>query len=184
MFLSEAFYSDKAIGTQIKSPVQLLLSLLEYVELKPKQHATMQRVLQALGQRLFYAPNVKGWPGNRAWINTNTLVLRYNIAAYLIYGLIDDNGRRIWRKIDKNIGPTPLKLNKYLQEFNGSSAGDLVSGLTQRALGRALDQSQRKIMIDLLGGDATAIINLKVADPNKLRALVHMVMSMAEYQLC
>ena len=29
-----------------------------------------------MGQNLMAPPNVKGWPGGEAWINTNTLLAR------------------------------------------------------------------------------------------------------------
>src|SRR5690606_3146116 len=32
-----------------------------------------------LGPDLFYPPKVKGWDGNRAWINANSLLIRYNL---------------------------------------------------------------------------------------------------------
>lgn len=109
MFRSRAFYSDKAMWTQIKSPVQLLLSNLSHLDIEPGQ-LPMNFVLQALrrmGQDLFYPPSVKGWDGGEAWINTNTLMNRYNLAAYLL----DRNGpnRRRRGNPPRREAPTPLE---------------------------------------------------------------------------
>lgn len=83
LFLSEAFYSERAMGTQIKSPAQLLVRLCEDLNAEQPPYALMSRACAALGQDLFYPPNVKGWDGNRAWINANVLLIRYNLPAAL-----------------------------------------------------------------------------------------------------
>ena len=41
---------------------------------------------QQLGQVLFMPPNVAGWDWGQAWINTNTLLTRYNLAGFLTKG--------------------------------------------------------------------------------------------------
>jgi hypothetical protein len=46
--------------------------------------------LREVGQALFYPPNVKGWDGGRAWVNSSTLVGRAN----LVYQLIRDEKTR------------------------------------------------------------------------------------------
>src|SRR5205085_4689370 len=67
---SKAFYSPAAIGTQIKSPIQLVLGTIRLLELQmPPQRALMGALTQ-MGQLPFAPPNVRGWPGGRMWINT------------------------------------------------------------------------------------------------------------------
>ena len=44
--------------------------------------------LGAMGQHLFAPPNVKGWPGGPAWLNTSTLLERDNFAAALAMGTL------------------------------------------------------------------------------------------------
>lgn len=84
MFLSQAFYSDKAMGTQIKSPAQFLVQLTDDLMLETPPLTAMAQVGAQLGQNLFYPPNVKGWDGNRAWINANTLLIRYGVPRRLL----------------------------------------------------------------------------------------------------
>lgn len=94
MFLSRAFYSDKAVGTQIKSPAQLVANLLVQLDAPLEERPPIaQLAMRAMGQSLFSPPNVKGWDGGRAWINTNTLLVRYNFASYLVSGVVPDFGR-------------------------------------------------------------------------------------------
>jgi uncharacterized protein (DUF1800 family) len=86
IFLSEEFYGTKALNGQIKSPVQFVVMMMDQLQHRPERRMLLNLALRGLGQDLFQPPNVKGWPGNRAWINTNTLMLRYNIPAYLVLG--------------------------------------------------------------------------------------------------
>ena len=39
-----------------------------------------------MGQQLFSPPNVKGWPGGQAWLNTSTVLARVNFAQALVMG--------------------------------------------------------------------------------------------------
>ncbi len=63
-------------GTLVKAPVELLVGTVrqfgfQYSDAVPFSWAAMQ-----LGQELFNPPNVKGWPGGEAWINSATLLAR------------------------------------------------------------------------------------------------------------
>ena len=83
LFLSEAFYSPQVMGTQIKSPAHLVVKLTHDLSLGSVPPPAMAQATATLGQNIFLPPNVKGWDGNRAWINANTLLLRYNLPATL-----------------------------------------------------------------------------------------------------
>ncbi|MEM6883480.1 MAG: DUF1800 domain-containing protein [Verrucomicrobiota bacterium] len=86
MFLSQQFYSKKAVRTQIKSPVMWLASLSRVLDLDPFPTRIGTRVLDQLGQELLNPPSVKGWDGGRAWVSTTTLIMRNNLAHLLING--------------------------------------------------------------------------------------------------
>jgi len=86
MFVAQDFYAPHAYSSQIKSPVQLVLSTyrkLGVTELPgvPDFHAATE----ALGQKLLYPPNVAGWEGGRSWITPATLVERGNFAKQVLF---------------------------------------------------------------------------------------------------
>jgi uncharacterized protein (DUF1800 family) len=83
LFHSEEFYSASAVGSQVKSPAQYVVQLAEDLGIEDPPYAAMAKATATLGQNLFYPPNVKGWEGNRAWINANSLLLRYNLPPKL-----------------------------------------------------------------------------------------------------
>ncbi len=84
LFMSDAFYSEKAVRTQIKSPVLWLAGSCIALDIELPSMRFSAAALQALGQVLFLPPNVKGWDGGYAWITTSTLTQRYNLAGTLI----------------------------------------------------------------------------------------------------
>jgi uncharacterized protein (DUF1800 family) len=86
ILLSAEFYAPANRRTQIKSPVQFLVGSRHALGLEHLPPPLELGILQQLGQSLFRPPNVAGWDGGRAWINTNTLLARYNIAGFLIKG--------------------------------------------------------------------------------------------------
>jgi len=103
LFLSEAFYAEKAVGTQIKSPVQFVARLVHDLDMPYPPYASMARASAQLGQDLFYPPNVKGWDGGRAWINANTLLTRYNLSATLASA----NGQKEMMQMKKGMEAMP-----------------------------------------------------------------------------
>lgn len=83
LFLSRAFYAPRVVRNQIKSPIQFLVQLLRQLELPEPPEGFPLQGQQQLGQVLFMPPNVAGWNWGRAWINTNTLLARYNLTQQL-----------------------------------------------------------------------------------------------------
>jgi hypothetical protein len=78
-----------------------------------RQFGTPVRQLNALagacdlmGQDLFQPPNVKGWDGGRAWINTSTMFVRQNVAVYLLTGKRPD--MYDWELDETRFDATPL----------------------------------------------------------------------------
>ncbi len=94
LFLSPAFYSRRAMGSRVKSPVELVVGLFRQLGMSPDGHYGLPLHAARLGQSLFDPPNVKGWPGGRAWITTSHLLNRYNICGALV-GLPQDTLRSI-----------------------------------------------------------------------------------------
>jgi uncharacterized protein (DUF1800 family) len=92
VLLSRAFYSPDAMGTRIKSPVELIVGMIDLLGLQydPLVEHYLLFAMGRMGQNLFHAPNVKGWPGGRHWINSGTLLTRYNTSAFVVQGVVAD----------------------------------------------------------------------------------------------
>jgi uncharacterized protein (DUF1800 family) len=84
ILLSEEFHAPPIVRRQIKSPVQWLVQSCKILDTPLPPPATCDRILSRLGQTLFAPPSVKGWDEGTAWINSSTLLLRYNTAETLL----------------------------------------------------------------------------------------------------
>ncbi|MEK7468638.1 MAG: DUF1800 domain-containing protein [Planctomycetota bacterium] len=190
MFLSEAFYSPRSVGNQVKSPVQLVLGLLDGLDvpLALESGRFARLILTGLGQDLFHPPNVKGWPGNRAWIDTNTLLLRCNAAGILVNGLDPEDmaggegegARR--RGLPRRIR-SPFEAMKWAgrRMAGAKTAEEAADRVTEILLGRRPTAEQRTVLARALGAGTGQAWK---ANEDGVRAVVHLVTSMAEYQLC
>jgi len=76
LLLCDAFWTAGNRGTLVKSPVELVVGTLRQLELAPPQPVVFAVASAGMGQNLFSPPNVKGWPGGQAWINSSTLLAR------------------------------------------------------------------------------------------------------------
>jgi len=79
IFTSDWFYDEKNIGAKIKSPVELLVGIQRMLPMQLENDETLMVLQRILGQLLFYPPNVAGWPGGKAWIDSSSLMMRMRI---------------------------------------------------------------------------------------------------------
>ena len=76
MLSSDAFYAMDNRAALIKSPVEFVVGTLKTFEIETANLRPFVLSAALLGQNVFAPPNVKGWPGGEAWINTATLLGR------------------------------------------------------------------------------------------------------------
>ncbi|MCY2984643.1 MAG: DUF1800 domain-containing protein [Planctomycetota bacterium] len=89
---SRLMLSGWSIGRKVRSPVELAVGWMRTLKCSTNLGFLSDR-LKTIGQAVLYPPNVKGWEGGRAWINSSTLVGRAN----LIYELIQNETTRFDR---------------------------------------------------------------------------------------
>ncbi len=76
LLTSDAFYAPDNRGVLVKSPVDLVVGALRQFSLAPETGLPFALAAAGMGQTLLAPPNVKGWPGGDAWINSQTLLAR------------------------------------------------------------------------------------------------------------
>lgn len=86
VFTANWFYDAVNIGAKIKSPVDLFVGINKTIPLKFKDPQAIIRIQRILGQLLLYPPNVAGWKGDKAWIDSNTILLRLRLPSILLSG--------------------------------------------------------------------------------------------------
>lgn len=175
IFTSDVFYSDRVIGTQIKSPIQLAVSAIRALKIENPNIAPLTGLLRQMGQDILNPPNVKGWDGGPLWINTTTLLARYNFARFILNegALIDAESARA--------RAFPPRLDHLFAGVR--TADEAVDRLSRTLLGEPLTGEKRSVLISLLN-------NGKPFDPTasdattKLRSLSYLMASTPNFQLC
>ncbi|HEY7329354.1 MAG TPA: DUF1800 domain-containing protein [Gemmataceae bacterium] len=211
---SRHFFSEYAFHQRIKSPVEFVLGAVRSVyreygaKEKRQQPLTQQdlvRHIDAMGQVLFSPPNVKGWRGAQAWLNTATMLARDNFAQLLAMGTLWNNGRLPGgddiedeavahevpaptkpaappRPSDRPEEPAPAQAfdsARVVHEERASTAKDIVRVLLDLYLpgGVRPDAEARLIAFVAEGNPKGAALNRRV------RETVHALLTMPEYQL-
>ena len=80
---SNVFFSSRAYRALPKSPIELAIGTLRYLgatDVPPNLIYALAR----MGQEPLNPPSVKGWDGGPAWINTSTLLARFNFVNALV----------------------------------------------------------------------------------------------------
>ena len=76
IFLSKAFWHQERQGTLTRSPVDFVIGTVRAFDIDYGSPQPLAATLNQLGQNLFAPPDVKGWRGGQAWINSSTLLAR------------------------------------------------------------------------------------------------------------
>jgi uncharacterized protein (DUF1800 family) len=86
MLASDAFWSPDNRASLIKSPLELVVGTLRTFEIRPFTLRPAVLASAVLGQNPMSPPNVKGWPGGDAWINSSTLLGRKQLMERIFRG--------------------------------------------------------------------------------------------------
>ena len=88
---SRHFFSAHAYRQKVKSPIDYVVGVMRMFGQNIVSPYALINTLELLGQQLFAPPNVKGWEGGRAWLNTATVLARHNFAQSVANGMGDLN---------------------------------------------------------------------------------------------
>ncbi|MDB5308998.1 MAG: hypothetical protein JWO38_3200 [Gemmataceae bacterium] len=188
MLASRHFYSDHAFRRRIKSPVEYVLGAVRavyrrYAETDPEYRPLPQQVLvprvTAMGQSLFAPPNVKGWPGGRAWLNTSTMLERANFAAALATGTLWTVPPSATDTAADAAPPRALDPARLPAEERATRPEDIADALLDLYVpGGVRPDARAKLVAFLAAGNPAG-----AALDGRVREAVHAVLAMPEYQL-
>ncbi|GAC1523772.1 MAG: hypothetical protein NVS2B3_19350 [Vulcanimicrobiaceae bacterium] len=83
IFRSNVFYSTRAYRAIPKSPIEFALGTLRFTDVRAVPADTVAW-LARMGQEPLAPPSVKGWDGGPAWVNTATLLARFNFVNRIV----------------------------------------------------------------------------------------------------
>jgi uncharacterized protein (DUF1800 family) len=182
IFMSEWFYAPQNVGNKIKSPIALLAGMQRQLGMRFSNERAPLFIQKILGQVLLYPPNVAGWKGGKAWIDSSTLLFRLQLPQ-LIYKA---SAVGISAKEEEDVNKADLveNLRKIEATFNWS--------ILEQQLGTAKDtaalyQNMANYMLQTqsptIKRHLTALTD-KPLSSMLIRELAIALASMPEYQIC
>ena len=144
---------------------------------------------RALGQVLFYPPNVAGWPGGKSWIDSSSLMLRLRIPQILTANDV----MNIMPKGDDDV------MMGQMMEAAGKKMRDAVKGGTAvidwPAVNKIFEKVQREKLLENIADTvlqtksqvSNAILDKYINTENRenyIKSAVVNLMATPEYQLC
>lgn len=89
LLTSEHFFATGTMGAHVKSPLEHVFAFHTEmgVEAAPELQDMIRAVTYVTDQRLFFPPNVAGWPGHHAWLTSSTLPTRWLYTEAVLGGL-------------------------------------------------------------------------------------------------
>lgn len=93
LFKSEHFFDDKNIGVKVKSPYQLIIGLLSEFNADSSFELAenIYWVATSIGQSLLNPPDVAGWQGNRTWVDSSTMAIRWTLVDNYSWHLFNNH---------------------------------------------------------------------------------------------
>ena len=192
IFTSTWFYDEKNIAVKIKSPIELLVGIRKTIPMELENPEIQLLFQKALGQVLFYPPNVAGWPGGKNWIDSSSLMIRLQLPRlfkddeeFTLSTKTDDDQqmgmRELYKKqMEKSMGnryKIKAKINwqEYIANYNNVKREDLLAQLKQNIL-----QPSPQSLKD-------SIIENNIDQTNReafIKTTTIALMSTPEYQMC
>jgi uncharacterized protein (DUF1800 family) len=189
IYTSDWFYDEKNIGNKIKSPIELLAGIRRLLPMQLENNQSQLLFQRALGQVLFYPPNVAGWPGGKNWIDSSSLMLRLRIPQILSANDAVD----IMPKSDDDV-----QMGQMMQAA-AKKLKDAVKGGTANidwaSVNKIFEKVQREKLLENIGASvlqtkgkvSTGVLDKYVNSENRgnfIKSAVINLMTTPEYQLC
>ncbi len=189
MFLSNWFYEEKNIGVKIKSPIDLIVGLGRQFKVAYENPKSIIFLQKKLNQRLFYPPNVAGWPGDKHWIDNSTLMLRLKFpAATINKGIIDvEDNAIIMDSMSTTSNTTEGSVKPKLQNGSNFLTKKIKATANWDLFLISVKGKSKKDLIDFLLQPKLSAVAKKILEASKEENTKHFtiqLVSLPEYQLC
>jgi uncharacterized protein (DUF1800 family) len=164
---SNLFFSERAYRALVKSPVEFVVGTHQLFEVAQVGVPELG-ALRAMGQTLFYPPNVKGWDGGSAWLNSQTMLTRENFANALAQNPMMTQ-RPDW----------------LLGTLRTMDPNRIAATLTDALLQGDVSPAARAQLIAYLGGAGQAALSQLSGEnvDERVRGAAYLTMAMPAYQL-
>jgi len=179
IFTSDEFFSERAFFSIVKQPVELTVGAIRMLGGTYNQGTnargsnTLQTLSRNMGQDLFAPPDVAGWDPNLAWVNTASMLERFNFAnTYLTNRNTTNPGIFVTNDQLRSITKPSSKktVKRFLSRLGPLSVGDALGTL-------------RTYLETGDNGQPVTYVNDDTTVDKEIRGLVHQIMCLPEFQL-
>jgi uncharacterized protein (DUF1800 family) len=168
---SDVFYSPRAYRAAVKNPIEYTVGATKALGLQAQTQALFgaggslnprgQGVVTPMGQNPFEPPNVAGWPGGAAWLNSTTMFARLNFINAITGGAPPARD-----------APPPPALPSIL-----GTAAQALAHYLPLVLDDNLTPESRRVLVEYAGGEDAALTS------DKLRGLVYLILGSPQFHL-
>lgn len=191
IFTAAWFYDEANIGVRIKSPVELLAGIRRLLPMELANEESQLLLQRLLGQVLFAPPNVAGWPGGKAWIDSTTLMYRLRLPQLLS----DGNGLAARPKDDDDLMGGNSAMQVSNQQPATNSQKNAAVTIDWNAYTKNFELVSEEKLVDTMAASllqvtpsfGKAVINRYVDGSSReafIQSATIRLMSTPEYQLC
>ena len=174
---SDWFYEPKVIGTKIKSPVELIVGINRQFNVQYQNPEILLKFQSALGQVLFYPPNVAGWAGGKNWIDSSSLMIRLKMPSMILNGGIIEFDEKADIEDEALIALSTIKRKAVERQIKSvPDWGRFLNGLPAK-------MSQRDLASYLLQPELSSSVLASLAPGQDLKNLTIELLSLPEYQM-
>lgn len=186
VFAADWFYEPANVGSHLKSPVELLAGLRRTLGLTLDNPLPLLGYQRALGQTLFQPPNVAGWPGGRAWIDSSSLLLRLQIPTILFRNA---DFPLALKQDENDLAPNQTRAERTVGAGPGAHLplAPLQKLLGTTAAADTPEQLAKFLLQAPIRPESLALVQQAVAaapPAETLRTALVSLLSLPEYQLC
>lgn len=183
MFLSEEFYADSVMGSQVKDAGDFLTTLENQLEAPTPTQEAVEDIMQQLGYEVLFPPSIAGWPepegSGSTWLATGSMVFRMNMPSIWshrnfntftvnqVRNSMDEYPELNWERI----APNQLRSKENFPL--------LIDSLMQRFLpDRKLRKSQMRTLYTRYTSISEQLDSLEA-----VKEVVRLIMALPEYQI-
>lgn len=183
MYTAPWFYNEANVGTKITSPIELYVRYVRTLNLVPENDRVPTVVQNLLGQKLFNPPNVAGWPGGRAWIDSSSMLMRSRMPL-MMFGYLKDElvekdeyeDMTLKAKVEKKRNKFTCTANweKFGKGFKETDLAKLTDEMVDTLLQTPITPEVKKTLVDTVKNAPKA---------KQLESLAVHIMALPQYQL-
>ncbi|MFY9609231.1 MAG: DUF1800 domain-containing protein [Blastocatellia bacterium] len=182
IFTSDEFFSERARFSLVKQPVELVVGAVRmlgatYNPGGPDSRgaaAIPQQSSRNMGQDLFGPPDVAGWSFNLGWVDTASMLERFNYTNSFV---TNRNANRLGAFVTNDV------LKSYTKETSKKTVKKFFSVLGPLSPGNSTRKMLQTYLEASDNGQPAGFTNNDATIDKKVRGLVHQIMCLPEFQV-